>query len=303
MEWLNYHHLFYFWTVVREGGIARAAKRLRLAHATVSAQIKQLETALDADLFERQGRRLRLTGDGEMAFRYAEEIFTLGREFMDSMRGRPIAKRLRVDVGVTESLPKAIAHRLLQPALSLPEAQLRCIESGLESLLGQLAIHRLDVVLADAPIPEGTNLKAYNHRIGHCGVCWLGTKTLARRFRRAFPQSLDNAPVLLPIQGQPLRRELEAWLDRTNVSPNVVAEFSDSALLKTFGENGLGLFAVPTATAEEVKGKYGVVEVGRTEDVQQHFYAISPERRIVHPAVKAICSAARESLFDAGADE
>jgi LysR family transcriptional activator of nhaA len=300
VEWLNYHHLLYFWLVAREGGVTRAAEKLRLAHPTVSAQVRALERALGEKLFEKQGRRLVLTELGRVAFGYADEIFTLGRELVDTLKGRPGAGPRRLIVGVAQALPKLVARRLLAPALTLQPGPLRlvCIEDRTERLLAELASNHLDLVLTDAPVPPGSAVRAFNHALGECGVSVCATKALAARHRRGFPSSLDGAPMLLPAEGTTLRRGLEQFFDEHGLRPRIAGEFDDSALLRAFGQDGLGLFPVPTAIEHEVRRQFEVGLVGRLPSVRERFYAISVERRLKNPAVRAICDAARQRIFE-----
>lgn len=301
MDWLNYHHLLYFWTVAKEGGISRAAEVLHLAQPTLSSQIKKLERSLGTELFERVGRSMVLTETGQTTFRYADEIFSLGRELTETLQGRPAPERLRFAIGVPDVLPKLVVYQLLKPALALEEqVQLECYEGKLHGLLADLALHRLDIVLADAPITPQSHVRAFNHLLGECGVTVFGTSELAKQHRRKFPQSLHNAPMLLPTQNTSLRRELERWFDEHEIRPNVVHEFEDSAILKVFGQAGEGLFTAPTAIEREVSEQYSVQVVGRIAEVKERFYAISVERRLKHPAVVAISDAARNKLFGSG---
>jgi LysR family transcriptional activator of nhaA len=298
MEWLNYHHLLYFWLVAREGGVARAAAKLRLAHPTVSGQIHALEDVLGEKLFEREGRRLVLTEMGRVVYGYADEIFALGRELLDTVKGRPTGRPLRLVVGIAEVVPKLVAKRLLDPARALPEAvHMICREDKAERLVAELAAGSLDVVLADAPLPSGGRLRAFNHFLGESEVTLFATAPLAARYRRGFPASLDGAPILLPGEGTALRRSLDAWLDARRLRPKVEAEFDDPALLKAFGQDGVGIFPASAAIEAEVRRQYEVEVVGRLPEVKETFYAISAERRLKHPAVVAISSAARASFL------
>lgn len=290
MEWLNYHHFLYFWLVAREGGLLPASRVLRLAHPTISGQIKQLENALGEQLFDRSGRKLELTEVGKVAYRYADEIFRLGQEFLDVLRDRPTGRPIRLVVGVTDSMPKLVVRWLLTPVLDSSEpVQIVCKEDHHDRLLAELALHNLDVVLAEAPVPPGRNIRAFSHRLGESGVTFFATEALARRFRRGFPASLDGAPFLLPTEGGSFRRALEQWFAAHDVRPKVVAEFEDSALLKVFGQDGLGLFAAPTVVAKPIGNKYGVRVVGRTDEITEQYYAISVERRLKNPGVAVIC--------------
>ncbi len=298
VEWLNYHHLLYFWVVARKGGVSAASAELRLAQPTISGQIRALEDSLGEKLFRRVGRRLVLTEMGHTVFRYADEIFSLGRELLDAVKGRPTGRPIRLLVGVADAVPKLIAHRLLEPALRLPEAiRIVCREDKPERLFAALSVHALDLVLSDAPIGPGINVRAFNHLLGECGVTFFGSARLAAAHRRGFPRSLDGAPVLLPAENTTLRRSLDQWFDAQGVRPVVTSEFEDSALLKVFGQAGVGLFAAPSVIEAEVCRQYGVRVVGRVASVRERFYAISVERRLKHPAVVAISEAARGKLF------
>ena len=297
MEWLNYHHLLYFWTIVREGSVSAAAAELRLAQPTISGQLRGLEEHLGEKLFHRTGRRLTLTETGRVVFRYADEIFGLGRELMDTLKGRPTGRPVRLVVGVADALPKLIAYRLLQPALQLPEPiHLVCREDRSDRLLAELAVHALDLVLADTPIGPTAKVRAFNHLLGECSVTFFAAPRLATH-RRGFPRSLDNAPMLLPTDNTALRRSLDHWFDAQQIRPRIVSEFEDSALLKVFGQEGGGIFAGPSVIEREIQRQYGVRVVGRTDAVRERFYAISVERRVNNPAVIAICATAREKLF------
>ena len=297
MNWLNYHHLLYFWTAAREGSITKACKLLHLTQPTVSGQIRELEKSLKTRLFERAGRSIRLTEAGQMVYRYADEIFTLGRELQDAVSGHSVGLTMRVVVGVADTLPKLLVHRLLAPAMHLgQEVRVTCIDGEPNRLLAQLALHELDLVVSDFPASPQLGMKAFNHLLGDCGVTFFGTNELARRYRRGFPKSLDGAPMLLPGSNTALRRSLEQWFDEEGIRPLVRAEFTDSALLKAFGGHGDGVFAAPTVVEEEVRRMYGVGIVGREESVRERVYAISVEKRLKNPAVVAISQAARKTL-------
>jgi LysR family transcriptional activator of nhaA len=296
--WLNYHHLLYFWTVAREGTIAAACEQLRVAQPTISAQLRKLETALGHKLFTRSGRTLVLTETGRVVYRYADEIFSIGRDLMDTLKGRPTGSPLRFQVGVADVVPKLMTHRLLAPALRLRERiQIICYEGKPTELLARLAVHELDVVLSDSPSSADTGVRAFNHLLGECTVSIFAPGKEASRYRRGFPQSLDNAPMLLPTPNTMVRRAIDHWLDKSGMRPVVVGEFEDSALLKVFGQQGLGLFPGPTAIAKEIQKQYGVRTVGEVPEVQERFYAISMERRVKHPAVVAVTNAARGRIF------
>jgi len=297
MEWLNYHHLFYFWTVARAGSIARASAELRLAQPTISNQLKTLESNLGVKLLERQGRRLVLTDVGRTVLRYADDIFRTGRELQQAVKGLPTGQRLRLVAGVVDVIPKRMAALLLQPAVDAhPDLVLVCREGPLPQLLAALAIHELDVVVADVPASEEVKVKAFNHRLGDCGTTFFAAPKLAH-LKKGFPRSLQGAPMLLPAEGTALRRALDAWLAAAAIRPAVAGEFDDSALMKAFGARGFGVFAAPRVLEEEIRAQYGVQVVGRSEDVREVFYAITVERRLRHPAVVAVAEAARDALF------
>ncbi|MHC5110516.1 MAG: transcriptional activator NhaR [Planctomycetota bacterium] len=298
MEWLNYHHLHYFWLVAREGSIAAAAERLQLAQPTISTQIRALEKSFDLALFDRSGRRLQLNDAGRVVYRYADDIFALGRELQDTMKGRPSGTPLKLNVGIADVLPKLVAHRLLAPALEERDAaRITCYEGKSDQLLAQLSIHELDVVLTDAPISPHVSIKGFNHLLGECGITVFGVKKLAAKVRRRFPKSLDGAPWLLPTANTTLRRALDQWFDTIEVRPNIVGEFEDSALKKVFGQQGAGLFAAPSFIEKEICRQYDVSVAGRTEDVREQFYAISMERKVRHPIVLTLTNAARADLY------
>lgn len=298
MDWLNYHHLLYFWTAAREGSITRACRRLHLTQPTVSAQIRSLEKSFKATLFDRSGRTLALTDTGRMVYRYAEEIFSLGHELQDALRDRPRGQALRFAVGVADSLPKVLVHRLLAPAFTAgDDVRVTCIDGEPERLLAQLALHELDLVVSDFPATPRLGLKAFTHVLGECGVTFLAAPDVARGRRKGFPGSLTGAPLLLPIATSALRRGLDQWFDEHDIRPRVVGEFSDSALLKAFGAAGEGIFAAPTAVQDDVMRMYGVQVVGRVPTLRERFYAISVEKRLAHPAVVAISRGARTKLF------
>lgn len=297
MDWLNYHHLLYFWTVAREGSVARACAVLHLAQPTVSGQLRALERSLGIKLFARAGRGLALTDAGRVVYRYADDIFSLGRELREVLRERPSNRPLRFAVGVADALPKLIVHRLLEPALHLAEpVHLICHEGKVEQMLALLALHQVDLVLADLPASAGVKVKAFNHFLGETPVSIFGTSALVAIYKGGFPSALDGAPFLLPTDNAPLRRSLDGWFESIGVRPTVRAEFADSALLKAFGRIGTGLFAAPTVVEKEICRQYHVEVLARIE-VRERFYAISVERKLKHPAVVAIAQAAQKRLF------
>ncbi len=298
MDWLNYHHLLYFWTVAREGTIARAGEKLHLGQPAISSQLKQLESSLGVKVFQKNGRNLELTETGRMVYRYADEIFSLGRELLDTIKGRPTGKAIRFVVGIVDVVPKLIAKRLLEPALQLPDPlRLICYEDSLERLLSELALHNIDLVLSDTPVTGAMKVRAFNHLLGESTIAVFGTKELARKYRKGFPKSLDGAPFLLHGRASAVRRSLETWFDSHDLHPLIRAEFDDSALLKVFGQAGEGLFAAPFVMNDEICRQHQVELVGEIPSIRENFYAISAERRLKHPAVVAISSTARKDMF------
>lgn len=299
MDWLNYHHLLYFWTVAREGSIAKACRKLHLSQPTISNQLRQLERQVGGKLFQKAGRGLKLTDLGQLTFRYANEIFTLGKELVSALEGLPTEQPMLLRVGVTDAMPKLVVYRLLRPALRLTQpVRLVCREGNTNELLQQLAGHELDIVLTDSPATSQVSVRAFSHLLGQCGISLFGAPPLARRFRANFPESLDQAPLLMPTTNTALRRALDQWFDQQQLRPKIVAEFEDSALLKVFGQEGLGLFPAPSAISEEVQRQFKVKSVGTIEDVQERFFAISVERQLKHPAVVAISQAAKQDFLD-----
>ena len=295
MEWLNYHHLYYFWMVVRAGSITQAAARLSLAQATISAQLKVLEESLGEPLFERVGRRLKPTEAGELVFRYADEIFTLGSGLRDALAGRATRPR-RLVVGIANVLPKMLAHHLLAPVLVMePRVHLVCHVDRHDRLLAELAIHSVDLVLSDAPLDRTVNVRGFNHLLGVSTVCMMASPQLGLD-PAGFPACLNGAPFLLPSPGTVLRASLEQWFEEVGVIPELVGVFDDSALIKSFGRGGSGVFAVPTVVASEVEADFGVIRLGESS-VRERVYAINLERRLREPAVVAISAAARQ-IFD-----
>ena len=298
MEWLNYHHLLSFWTVVREGGVSRAAEKLRLAQPTVSAQVKLLEDTLGQTLFDRQGRRLVLTDTGRVVYRYADEIFGIGRELLETLKGRAPGRPLHLTVGVANAVPKLIVHRLLMPALSGEEdVRLECREDRTETLLAELATHELDVVISDVPPPPHIRVKVFSHLLGESGTTFFAAGPLAGNLRRRFPQSLNDQPLLLPAPSTALRRALDQWFETEDLHPRVVGQFDDSALMKAFGQAGTAAFPAPSVIEPEIIRQYKVQVVGRVPTIYERYYAISAERRLKHPGVLAITNAARTDLF------
>jgi LysR family transcriptional activator of nhaA len=287
MDWLNYHHLLYFWTVVREGGVSRAAEKLRLSQPTVSAQVRTLEDALGHRLFERRGRTLVPTAVGRVVYRYAEDIFGLGGEMLEALRGRPSGRALQLTVGVANAVPKLIVSRLLQPVLrERRDVKLVCVEGNPEELLMRLATHALDVVISDTPAPPHVRVRVFNHALGESGTSFFAPPGLVRRGR--FPKSLNGGPMLLPTATTAYRRALDDWFDATGVHARVIAEFDDSALLLAFAGSAQAMFPAPTVIEREVSRLSGARVIGRTEAVRERYVAVSVERKLKHPAVVAI---------------
>ncbi|HLL24931.1 MAG TPA: transcriptional activator NhaR [Kofleriaceae bacterium] len=299
MEWLNYHHLLYFWTVAREGGLAPAGKVLRLSQSAISGQIHRLEESLGQQLFDRRGRKLEMTEMGRVVYRYAEQIFGLGRELLDVVRERPTDRPLRLVVGISDVVPKLLIRQLLAPALQHDHrVSLVCHEESFDRLLSSLAAHVLDVVISDAPVPPDSEKRLFNHVLGESTITMVAPSSLAPGLRRNFPRSLHKAPLLLPLTGSSLRRNLDSWFEAEGVQPEVVAEAEDSALLKAFAADGMGAIFIPTVIAKTVCQRYDVVEIAVVDAVRERYYAITAEKRLAHPAVLAIRNAARADLFD-----
>ncbi len=295
---INYKHLHYFWVTAKEGGVARASERLHLTPQTISGQLGLLEDHLGSKLFNRVGRNLELSDTGRLVLSYADEIFSLGGELEEVVYQLPKDRPRLFRVGVVDALPKSIAHRILQPALTMPEPiRMVCREASLDDLLAELTLHRIDLVLADRPIPASVSMRGFSHKLGVCAVSFFATDELASTLSGPFPQCLDAAPILLPGAGTQLRSVVDQWLDRNRIHPRMVAEFDDSALMKAFGKQGAGIFIAPAAIENEVALQYQAKIIGRVEEIREEFYAISVERRILHPVVSMIMETARETLF------
>jgi len=298
MRQLNYSHLHYFWMVAREGSIVRASKSLHLTPQTISGQLKLLDEAVGHSLFNRVGRRLVLSDMGRLVFKYADDIFSTGAELARVVRGNELEGPTTLTVGVVSSMPKLIAERIIAPALTADEpVRVRCHEASLEQLLSELAIHKLDIVLSDRQVPDGLNLKAFNHRLGASGMSFFARRKVARRYAAGFPGSLTDAPMLLPTEHSALRRRLDDWFEDHEISPRIAGEFDDSALLKAFGEAGVGIFAAPSVIEEEICRMYRMTVIGRSDEIEERFFAIAPERRLRHPSLVLITDKARSDLF------
>ncbi len=297
MEWLNYHHLFYFWLVVREGGVSRASAKLRLAQPTISAQLRSLEEQLGERLFERRGRRLVLTEMGQLVYRYAEEIFPIGQELLDAVKGNYADRPLRLNVGLVDVLPKLVAYRLIEPVYRMGRAvHVVCEEDRPDRLVVDLANHRLDVVLTDTPLSWDEGTRLFTHLLFDTGVSFFGNDELTQRFSPGFPSSLDGAPLLVTPSNTSLRRSVDGWLDSEGIRPKVVGEFADNALLQVFGRAGVGVFAAPSVVEQNLLGEYGLRVVGRADRIRERFYALTGERRLKNPAVEVILDAARSTV-------
>jgi LysR family transcriptional activator of nhaA len=296
-EWLNYHHLHYFWTVVRLGGLAPAAEELRLAPSTISAQIRRLEESLSERLFRKSGRRLALTDMGRLVFGYADEIFSTGREMLKAVQGLPTGRPMRLVVGIADVVPKLVAQRLIEPALRLTEpVQVVCREASPEQLVDGLSRHLFDLLITDAPLGAEVKVRAHSHLLGDSGVTFVAEAALARQARGRFPASLDRQPMLLPTENMAIRGGLDQWFEANGVRPRVVGEFEDGELLREFGTAGCGVFVVPTMVEQPLVRQYRLKALGRSEAVRARVYGISPERRVEHPAAAVVFEAARRQL-------
>ena len=297
MEWLNFHHLFYFWRIAREGGLSRAATRLRLTHSTLSVQLRALEDFLGGELFERRGRQLVLTPLGEEVASYADDIFRLGNELVDVARGRSLERKQALRVGIVSSMPKSVAYKLLQPGMATPGfGSLVARQDRLDRLLEELATGRLHLVLADAAPPEATTQRVYAHLLGESELLLYGTPTLAKRYRKRFPKSLADAPVLMPTSQSSLRKLLDRWFADRGIRVRITGEFDDSGLMRVAGARGQGLLPIRTALRSEVEDGLGLSFVGPFERLVERYYVVSLERRVRHPAVAALIEKGRISL-------
>lgn len=297
MQWLNYHHLYYFWSVAHEGSVTAAAAKLQLSRPTVTGQLRRLERSFGNKLFRQSGRRLLLTAFGETVLAYADDIFATGQELQRAVSGAQ-GDAHRLIVGVPDEMPKLIVFRLLQPAFNLPTPpRIICREGKRDELLADLAIHRLDLVLSDAPLDSSSSVKAYNHKLGECGVTFFACPEHAKKLKAGFPRSLHNQSMFLPTASTTTRRLIDRWLEAQGIYPLIAGEFEDSALMKVFGQAGGGAFPAPTVIEQEVIKQYAVHPIGQADGVVEKYFAISVERRLKHPAVIAITASAREGLF------
>lgn len=298
MDWLNYHHLLYFWVIAREGSIKQAREVLSLSQPALSSQLRALEDAIGEKLFSRVGRKLVLTDVGKMVYRYADEIFSLGRELTNTLKGHGTQRPIRLVVGIAEVVPKMVAYKLLKVAYKQFEhMKIVCWEGRLERLLGELALHTLDIVITDTPVPPSVSVEAHSHLLGESGVTLFGPEHLASHYRRKFPQSLDEAPFLLPTPNSMLRRGLDEWFRKYEIEPFVVGEFEDGATMQAFAQEGHGLFPGSSVVESEIARQNQVYKVGRMTGLRERFYGITVERRLKHPAVLAISESAKEEVF------
>ncbi len=297
MEFLNYHHLRYFWVVAKEGSLRKGAEKLHVSQPTISAQIAALEGVLGEKLFLRGGRALALTETGHLVLTYAEEIFSIGKDLLNAVKQRPSARPLRLHLGVADALPKLVTYRIIAPVFRLPQAvQVSCWETKVSDMLVELAAYKLDLVLADEPASSGVTTNVFNHLLGESGVTFCAEPRLAAKLRRGFPKSLNGAPALLPMSNSGLRRSLEKWFHACGMRPRLVAEIEDPAFVTLLALHGLGFMTVPTIVVKEIVTRFDFRVIGQTDECQQQFYAITPERRLPHPAVTAITSHAKAAL-------
>jgi len=290
----SYRHLYYFWVVAKEGGMTRAADRLGMSVQTVSTQVRELERSLGYALLKPEGRGVVLTPAGTAAMRQAEQIFQLGEQLPTAVREAASTPAVRLAVGISDGLPKLAVRLLLQPVMHEPRLRLLCHEDEFEDLLGDLALHRLDVILADRPAPPNPNVKLYSHPLGSSPLAWYAPPSLYAEARKGFPQSLARVPVLLPTSHGAVRAGIDQWFERLDITPNIAGEFEDSALLKTFGAAGMGVFPAAEMVQEEMTERYKVRRVGPCEGVEQHFYALAAHKKLLHPLVQKLLPATRQ---------
>lgn len=299
LDWLNYHHLRYFWTVAHAGGLRQAAERLHVSQPSISSQIHELEDALGEKLFMRKGRANVLTDAGQIVLRYADEIFNLGRELAGAVKQGGSEQILRLHVGVADAVPKLVTHEILKPVFGMGRhVHVVCREGKLSELLAELAAHRLDIVLADEPASSSHEGRVFNHALGSSRVVLCAERKLALRLKRGFPRSLQDEPALLPSERTALRRSLETWFRARKVQPRVVAEFDDAALMKVVAAEGNGFMAIPTMVLDEARARYGLHPIGEVRGCTEHVYAITAERRISHPAVTLVTESAKTLLLE-----
>jgi LysR family transcriptional activator of nhaA len=297
MNWLNYHHLQYFWAVSQHGSVAKASETLHVTPATISIQLRELEKSLGVKLFRKAGRGLVLTDMGTAVLAYANDIFATGQELLDMVQGRPIGGPMILRVGIKDVMPKLVAYQLLEPTFRMAEeVRLSCYEGDMTKLIADLAVHKLDVVLSDTPIDPNMKVKAYSHLLGESNLSFVGVKALAKKLRPGFPESLQGAPMLMPMRNSVLRRNLDYWFEENDIRPKIVGEFEDSAMIKVMGRAGVGIFPVASAIGSEVEAMYGVETIAAIPNLTEKYYALSVERKVKHPAVLAISAVARRTL-------
>ncbi len=295
---LNYKHLHYFWVVATEGSIAKAAEKLFITPQTISGQLSMLEERIGQPLFDRVGRRLRLTETGRLVLRYSDEIFELGKELSDVLRGAPLVGTSEFIISAASALPKTIVYKIIEPALKLSkEVSLVCREGPVETILAELAIHEVDMVLTDTPLSSNFSVRAYNHYLGQSGLTFFASTQVKSQLNGSFPDCLHQAPVLLPTKQYAIRQLFDKWSNDSGIFPIIRGQYDDSALMKSFGQAGFGVFFMPTIIEDEVSRDFGLKIIGRSESLKQKFYAISAERKVTHPAVAAICDTARDVIF------
>jgi LysR family transcriptional activator of nhaA len=295
---LNYKHLHYFWNVAHEGSIVKAGEKLHITPQTISGQLSLLEQSIGNALFEKDGRGLKMTETGRLVKRYADEIFYLGRELTDVLRGSPAIGPAEFIVSAASALPKTIVQKIIQPGLQIDQdISLTSREGPVEDILADLAIHKVDMVLSDIPLTGALSIKAFNHKLGESGLTFFAATHLAKQYIDNFPQSLNLAPMLMPTSQYAIRQQVDNWLSEREIYPIVRGQFDDSALMKSFGQSGLGIFFMPSIIADEVCKNFDVEIIGQLDEITQKFYAISAERKVRHPAVAAICDNARNTLF------
>ena len=300
MAALNFKHLRYYWMVAKTGSIARAAEQMHITPHAISGQISEFEQTLGVELFRKAGRNLELTDAGRRILSHADTIFTTGDELLDTLRDQAATERRAFRVGVSDAVSKSIAYRLLEPALSLPEPlRLICSEGRLSALLAELALHRLDMIIADRPMATNLNVRGYNHLLGECGLTVFGAPSLAEKDMRPFPDLLDGAPFLMPGEDVAIHPRLLYWLERNNLRPSIVGEFDDGALMKAFGKAAAGFFVGPSAMEEDICAQYEVRAIGRIDAVVEQIFVITTERRLTDPAIIAISNTAKRDIFGA----
>ena len=297
-RWLNYHHLYYFWVIAKRGSVTEACEELRLSQPAVSAQLKSLEESLGHKLFERHARGLTLTEFGHIALKYAEEIFTLGNEFLRVLDGSTYSRLPVLHVGIADVVPKILAYRLIETVLDKQQrTRIICHEDKTEILIADLALQKIDLILCDSSIPQSTKVKAFSHFLGECGVTFLAKDSLAKQLKRGFPHSLDSKPLMLPTDAAAIRRPLDSWFEEQGIRPQVLMEFQDSALMEIFAQGGHGVIPVPSNIEDEVMNDYGLKLVGRTDEVKEKFYLISLERKIKNPLISQMVERSQSKIF------